>query len=261
MHSLYLHPDRGAYPANPIGPWTPASAVPQLEGGAVHLWIASLDIPLRPLPYLHALLNEDEQQRAAAFHFQVHRRRYIVGRAYLRLLLQAYLGTPAAQITFAYNEYGKPALSPKHNPVALAFNLSHSQSQVVYAFARRGEIGVDIESIRQDFAYQEVAATVFTPLENQTIHLAEPDDRCRQFFRLWTHKEAYIKGQGKGLSIPLNEFDVLSPSGIYTLPAPWSFLHVPQRPDYAIALAVTGSCTALHCLELQTVPLAGATAI
>lgn len=254
MRSQLSHPQESARPASLAYPWipaTPAVEVPPLLEAEVHLWVASLDAPFWSASRLYPLLSPDEQRRADSFHFKLHRRRFTVGRAGLRALLQGYLGMPAAHIVFTYNAYGKPAVAPELNPRQVVFNLSHSHSQVVYAFTRSSEIGVDVECIRCDFPFEEVAATVFTPLENRFIRQAHPDERCRRFFGCWTHKEAYIKGRGKGLSIPLNEFDVILPSGCYSLHPPWSFVPVPQLSGYEIALAIKRACATVKCFEMQ----------
>ena len=69
------------------------------------------------------------------------------------------------------------------------------------------------------------------------------------FFRCWSRKEAYIKAIGKGLSQPLDGFDVtLTPSDPPTLLRggdddllTWSFSDIDVGPNYASALAVEGA--------------------
>jgi 4'-phosphopantetheinyl transferase len=66
----------------------------------------------------------------------------------------------------------------------------------------------------------------------------------------WTRKEAFIKAKGKGLSIPLDQFDVsLTPEQPAELlntdfnrkeVSRWSLFDLPQNIGYAAALAVEG---------------------
>lgn len=88
---------------------------------------------------------------------------------------------------------GKPWL-----PGGPEFSISHSGGRVVVAVAHHGAVGIDIEKIRPidtaDFVrYLPECAQLDT---TQTGHLAE-------FFDCWTSKEAILKADGAGLSVPL----------------------------------------------------------
>jgi 4'-phosphopantetheinyl transferase len=92
-------------------------------------------------------------------------------------------------------ESGKPFI-----PGAPGFSISHSGEVVVLAVAGDGEIGIDIEKIREvdidDFSRD------LPEIANLSLHYDE--DRIRGlFFDCWTRKEAVLKGCGKGLSVPL----------------------------------------------------------
>ena len=80
---------------------------------------------------------------------------------------------------------------------------------------------------------------------------ALPESLQKQaFFNCWTRKEAYIKARGKGLSIPLDAFDVsLSPNEPAALLASreaphtvtdWSLCELTVPPDYVAALMIEG---------------------
>jgi 4'-phosphopantetheinyl transferase len=217
----------------------------------VHLWLASLDTPGWPLTHLVEVLSPDERARAARFHFPIHSRRFVAARGQLRRLLGAYLQIPASRLLFEYNGFGKPYLAAGCNPQRISFNLSHSRSRAVFAFTIGREIGVDIEYIRRDYRYEEFWHSVFTSRERHAIQLAHPHERCREFFTCWTHKEAYIKARGEGLSMALTEFEVVTPAMRYCLDAPWSFVIVPPLDDYAVALALEGACHRLQSFVLQ----------
>jgi 4'-phosphopantetheinyl transferase len=154
-------------------------------------------------------------------------------------------------LVFEYNAFGKPFLASSCNPLGIFFNLSHSGSHAVCAVTIDREIGVDIEKIRSDFPYEEISHSVFTPRECHAMLQAPPDERCSIFFAHWTHKEAYIKGRGQGLSMALTDFEVFAPAQGYCLDAPWTFVPIPPLDDYAVALAYEGPCDSLQCLVLQ----------
>lgn len=106
-------------------------------------------------------------------------------------------------ISFNYNEYGKPYLI---NNESIHFNISHSGNWVV-CLINNHEVGIDIEKIEDiDF---DVAKSFFS--EKEYIDLMKKDINKRKdyFYDLWTLKESYIKACGKGLSLDLRSFSFL----------------------------------------------------
>src|SRR5690606_10381703 len=88
--------------------WSTPAAFPGLPENAVHIWRCDL-ATLSPVDY-EGLLSGEERERAARFHFPLHRARYIVGRGVLRALLGRYLGQHPDQLKFTANAHGKPEL-------------------------------------------------------------------------------------------------------------------------------------------------------
>jgi len=179
-----------------------------LSSGEVHVWRADLEQPLALQRACLGLLDQDERARAGRFHFEKHRRRFVLGRGFLRVLLGRYLGLAPDQVRFVYGPYGKPALADEHNTGRLCFNTSHSHELAVYAFVQENEIGVDVEYIKTDFASEDIARHFFSADEVEALMAIAEKERAAAFFRCWTRKEAYIKAIGSGLSHPLAEFDV-----------------------------------------------------
>jgi 4'-phosphopantetheinyl transferase len=112
------------------------------------------------------------------------------------------------------------------------------------------EVGIDIERIRPEIEYEQLAERNFSSREVQCLRALPPALRLRAFFDCWTRKEAFIKAKGKGLSIPLADFDV---SFAPTEPARllgvrwdaeeihrWSLHGLPVDPEYAGAMAIEG---------------------
>ncbi len=176
--------------------------------GVVHLWRVSLAPPPGREPQaLYTLLSPEERARADKFHFELHRRRYVVAHAALREILGRYLDGPPLTEGFSLGRDGKPFLG-RASP--LRFNLAHSEDQAVVAVTTRREVGVDVEAVREDVEIESVAGQFFSAPECEAL-LALPEEARRNgFFHIWSQKEAYLKGRGDGVVHGLDHFDVVA---------------------------------------------------
>jgi 4'-phosphopantetheinyl transferase len=225
-----------------------------LPSGEVHIWRADLDSG-NTGRNLEDLLSPDEMQRANRFRFPEHRRRFIIGRAYLRQLLSAYLAIEGGEVNFNYSLQGKPALAPGHDS-NIFFNVSHSEDIAAFAFTKEHSIGVDVEVIRYDIDATGIPRRFFSSAEQTTLAALEGEAKFRGFFNCWTRKEAYVKAVGSGLSLPLRDFDVsLAPGDparlLATRPdqkqaARWSMASLDFGQTCAAAVVVEGPITKLH---------------
>jgi 4'-phosphopantetheinyl transferase len=187
----------------------PPPESPAVDDETVHVWRIQLAGDGERAERLATLLSADERARAARFHFDRHRRHYIVGRASLRRILASYIALLPSQIVFHYGPQGKPELANNDGERSpLSFNLSHSGELALCAIARR-PLGVDLEWLREVPDADLIAARFFTPAE--VARQRASADRGAAFLRHWTRKEAVIKAVGVGLSVPLDTFDVSSP--------------------------------------------------
>ena len=220
----------------------------QLQPRQVDIWRARLDLPTDSLKRLEATLSADEIQRADRFHFQGHKDRFIAAHGCLRDILARYHHWEPGQLTFSANDHGKPALSADPSEHKMDFNLSHSGDLALVAVTWERKVGVDLERIRQGISAQVIAQQYFSKSEVAELLGLPSEQREIGFFNCWTRKEAYIKAQGLGLSLPLESFDVsLAPNEPAILratrPDPqeaarWALLALEVSPDYAAALAV-----------------------
>lgn len=188
--------------------WPAAPGRISLAENEVHVWKTSLDLPLSNVEHLRTLLIDEEASRAARFYFVRDRNRWIVAHAVLRKLLERYLGVSPQTPRFTTGEYGKPALSFPQEGQRLRFNLSHSGDLALYAFAYEREVGVDVEQMRADVEYTELATHYFSAQECASLRALPPEQQEEAFFLCWSRKEAYIKARGMGLSLGLDQFDV-----------------------------------------------------
>ena len=166
--------------------------------------MTQLDLAPGAVHALAAVLSCTERERASRLHAERDRRRFIVARARLRELLAQRLGTRPESIDLVYGPRGKPALACN----GLHFNVSHSEDIAVYAFSRRGEVGVDVEAIRRFREADDIAARTFSRRENDAYAALEPRLKPLGFFNCWTRKEALVKAVGHGLSMPLDDIEV-----------------------------------------------------
>jgi 4'-phosphopantetheinyl transferase len=188
--------------------WSPPPQTLFLASHDVHVWRASLEQPEDVQERFLRTLDLDERKRADRCHFEKHRRRFIAGRGFLRLLLGRYLAIAPEDVSFAYGPYGKPSLAGERQASRLRFNASHSHELAVYGFVEDQDIGVDVEYSQAEFAGEDIARHFFSAYEVEKLMALPEGERGAAFFRCWTRKEAYIKAFGSGLSHPLDQFDV-----------------------------------------------------
>src|ERR1700730_16917367 len=179
----------------------------RIEDGQIDIWLTrpcgiSSDLLCR----YRELLSESERVRWRRFVARDAQLQYIVSRALIRTTLSRYFEVPASSWRFATDGYGRPHIDAPDEFRHLQFNISHATGLVACALARVREIGIDVENIRRDLAFDDLARAVFSPIEASHFLQSAPELRREVFFSYWTLKEAYIKARGRGLSLPLNAF-------------------------------------------------------
>jgi 4'-phosphopantetheinyl transferase len=204
-------------------------------------------------------LSKGEQRRSERFRRQRDRQHFIVARGILRDILARYLRQRPREIRFGYGLHGKPYLTRAPGAESLQFNLSHSDGMAVYAISTQYRVGIDIERIRP-IPYVGLLRE-FSPAERSAISLLPEDEQREAFFRLWTCKEAYVKANGQGMSLPFGSFDLgLSPEQLtrmIRIQAPssestrWTFIDLPidnpDRQEWAATVVAEGAGMDLRC--------------
>jgi len=216
----------------------------------VHVWRAALDMSAAQLERLARLLSPDEQVRARRFHFRKDQEHFIAARGILREILSRYLDREPAQLLFGYGPFGKPGLAPGSGADGLCFSLSHSQGLALFAITRDREIGVDLEQIQTDFAWELVAERFFSGSEVAALRALPAAMGCEAFFDCWTCREAYVKAKGDGLSNHLDAFEAFlpreEPAGLICAgghrqeTCRWSIAKLCPGTGFAAAVAVRG---------------------
>lgn len=222
-----------------------------LSTSNIHIWHASLDVPVATFNSLSKTLSPDEQQRAERFYFERDRRYFIICRGILRSILGSYLGFEAGKLQFYYGENGKPALISQSCYETIRFNLSHSNGEALFAFTLNSEVGIDIEKIRFIPDMDQIAKRFFSGREYELFSSLPARNKKEAFFTCWTQKEAFLKATGDGLTRPLDSFMVAFATGeaaislsIYgdKIDTPqWSFHRFTPKPGYIAAFVTEGS--------------------
>lgn len=187
--------------------WEMHQTWPSLLSDEVHVWCIPLDVNARCYGQCRSLLDDAECKRADRFASQQDRERFVAAHAALRVILARYLQEEPNRLRFVYGAYGKPALDPTFTSV-LCFNLAHSHDVGLCAVSDKRDVGVDIERVRPERLDHDVARHFFSVREQEELRSLPEFERVAGFFRCWTRKEAYIKGCGMGLALPLDSFDV-----------------------------------------------------
>jgi len=111
----------------------------------------------------------------------------------------------------------------------LHFNISHTSSLIACGITMDTPIGIDIEEKKRKTAKNilSLARRYFTPSEvDYLAKMPDPDAQQKEFIKLWTLKEAYVKALGRGFSgAPFNKFSIelTAKNGIRISVAPKAF--------------------------------------
>jgi 4'-phosphopantetheinyl transferase len=170
------------------------------------MWVVQLDAIESDVATCRSWLSDEERDRAARFHFEEHRHRFVVSHGVQRALLAQFEQKHPQDIAYTYGLKGKPSMTKTTSGVH--FNMSHCGSVAVYAFTSGCEIGVDVERVRPLPGMEDIAERFFARGEVEELMAFPEPERAAAFFTCWTLKEAYIKATGDGLSVPLDSFCV-----------------------------------------------------
>jgi 4'-phosphopantetheinyl transferase len=225
-----------------------------LDPGVIQVLYARLDRP--PLPYtvLQDLLSDEERARAQRYARDEDSRRHILGRALVRIRIGRLRDIDPGDVRIIQTEQAKPFV--EGGP---AFNISHSGDAVLVALAIGGRLGIDVEMVRPLSDLVGLATTSFARDELDTLTAAAPENRVRQFFRIWTRKEAMLKALGSGIPA-LSSISVSGDSGMLNTlrrldaagerVADWTVQSIPCDPDHEAAVAWDRPIARVACFAI-----------
>ena len=233
----------------------PPNAV-KLNDDEVHVWLVNAGAKDIPPDLLATSLSEEEKERAARFKFVKDRRLYIAAHVALRSLLAKYLRVAADKFHFVSGPQGKPALAPPQAAGGLEFNLSHSHEVALVAVARQRAVGVDVEFVKRQFSFDELARRFFTTKEVAALCELPQTLQREAFFKCWTSKEAFLKAKGTGLSGKLDEVVITLAADqqvrINASVPDWSLTELTLCVGYQGALVVQGAPRPIRCYQWES---------
>ena len=156
----------------------------------------------------------------------------LFGRLLLREMLSSFsIDRDLSNLRYTY--YQKPYFENSD----FNFNISHSGKYVVCAGTNQSKLGVDIEEIKsiniQDFKEQFHI--------EEWAQIKDSGNNLAAFYEFWTMKEAIIKADGKGLSIPLKNLNLSNIGNHVKIDQTiWSLQEIHLDEDYVCYLANLG---------------------
>ncbi|KAL0707728.1 hypothetical protein Bca4012_074154 [Brassica carinata] len=122
-----------------------------------------------------------------------------------------------SKIVFKKNLYGKPEVDREvdttTNYPKLKFNISHTDSLMACGVTVNVPVGIDVEDKTRKMRHDvlSLAKRFYSSREVEFLSsIADMEARRKEFIKLWTLKEAYVKALGKGFSAsPFNTFSII----------------------------------------------------
>lgn len=167
---------------------------------------------------------------------------HLFGKLLLRSALIRYGFSEQALSLIQFNDHQKPYIEGN-----VYFNISHAGKYVACAISEGIQIGLDVE---QKIPQPNMSdfRDIFSPAEWDYLNSAE--EKTDVFYKLWTRKESIIKANGKGLSIPLHEVDVLSNS-VFIEDVSWFIQDLDLDTTYSACLATSIKESPVHFVPIN----------
>ena len=209
-----------------------------LNPGEIHIWSATIDERYEKL-LANSYLSVNENRNAKKFSYDIDNFLFSIRHNLLRIILGEYLNCHPSKLKFNSNHYQKPHIThPKTN---IQFNISACANRFVAVFCQRHSIGIDIELIRKIDDIKQMTSDYFT--SNEIVWVFSHNTLMLEtaFFNIWSKKEALAKAIGKGLSIGINQFDILSGYPILYGGNEWHITPLTLFEDSTSAIAVNNN--------------------
>ena len=181
------------------GMWNSRTDV--LRSGEVHLWYFDVSDVKRLAAPAQRILTSHDAAQAQNFLRRELREKFIIRRGLLRRLLGLHTGTSLYPRALEYSASGQPLVPAGENGLRpLFFSVSHSSSDLLFAFSKTWPAGVDIEEIRPVKDLQIMIKKSCSAKEIDRIRKIPEPEQTGAFYRIWTLKEAISKAAGSGLT-------------------------------------------------------------
>jgi 4'-phosphopantetheinyl transferase len=180
--------------------------------GSTSVWLVGLNDVASATDV--ALMSPEEILRMGRYVHDRDAAYYAGGHAAAHRLVGLHLGVPPQDVVLGRSNC--PCCgSPEHGPPRIispessaGISLSRSGSYALVAIATSSPVGVDLESVKDDFAYEDVADLCLSEDERQYLRQFEGRERAKVFYRCWVRKEAVAKACGIGIALELRQISV-----------------------------------------------------
>jgi 4'-phosphopantetheinyl transferase len=165
------------------------------------------------------VLSSSELNRLSGFVRASDRARFAQSHALLRRSVADLLGCPLHLVIIDQrcdvcgNQHGAPVVTA---PESLYVSLAHTEDTAACVIAREAPVGVDLEPADRAVELRHVRV-VLTPAEFRRIEDLPVARRRTELLRLWVRKEAYAKGRGLGVRLPLESIEITETAGALRL--------------------------------------------
>lgn len=206
--------------------------LPDLGESDIHLWSFPVS-PFEEYSRKHInLLSEREKEKADRLYRAEDKIRCRVVYIFLREILALYTGEEAGTISILLSETGKPYMKREDAPY---FNFSHSGDRVLFAFSRKGEVGVDLEWKKGFRELNGLIGLCCSEGEKALLDELETEKEKQElFYEYWSSKEAYLKGIGTGITKSLKKVDC-SKEGLIN---DWDIIPCSRWEGYSASVAM-----------------------
>ncbi|MFP4164188.1 MAG: 4'-phosphopantetheinyl transferase family protein [Chitinispirillaceae bacterium] len=218
------------------------SAIPKLFGIT-----GAQDLSQREYDSFFRLASDQRKEQSERYVKREDACRSVVAEALIRYALMSVSGVVFDTLPIRRTQYGKPFI-PRQS---CHFNVAHSGKWVICG-VDRCEIGVDIEKHRDvDFG---IADHFFAEAEIDLLRgLPDQEKRLRAFYTIWSLKECYLKGIGKGLSCPLDSFAFLPSSDNISVELQLYLKSLPARHFTILNMEAGYSTAVCTCSPVESV--------
>ncbi|TVU37690.1 hypothetical protein EJB05_11018, partial [Eragrostis curvula] len=173
-----------------------------------------------PVPEMYMeLLSPSERRNALSMNGEKLQKGAMLSLVLVRTTLSRYTECKIDPRSFEFkkNKFGKPEILWQSDDVRmkwpLYFNISHTSSLIACCITMGTPIGIDFEEKKRKTAKSilSLARRYFTPPEVDYLSkIPDPEAQQKEFIKLWTLKEAYVKALGRGFSgAPFNKFSIM----------------------------------------------------
>lgn len=181
------------------------TSIARLRKGEIVVATLEVSPDNQAIATLRRWLSSEERYQADRLRSEHDRAAYVGAHALLSALASSLLGERGIAWELRCAQRGmKPYICSDAAP-CLSVSLSHTDGLAAVAVSLGGEVGVDVERVRDVEMSREEMLDLLTPREFGLLQ--DGPTRNRSFLRLWTRKEACLKALGVGLSVPPGHVD------------------------------------------------------